>query len=157
MIEKDGIRVTSLVGVPPDEAFRIFTEEIDLWWRRGPRFRAADARLHFEPGEGGRLVETDGDGEEFEIGRVLQWVPGESLIFEWRNKNFVRNEVTRVEIRFEPSKSGTKISLEHSGWDVLDPDHPARHGLDDRGLTRLIGLWWVDLLDALRKRSSHSM
>jgi len=35
----DQARVTVTVAVPPGEAFRIFTQEIDQWWRRGPRFR----------------------------------------------------------------------------------------------------------------------
>ena len=46
-----------------------FTDEIDLWWRRGPRFRfltESEGTLRFEPGAGRRLVETAaGDGSEF--------------------------------------------------------------------------------------------
>jgi hypothetical protein len=41
-----------VVGVPPDVAFRIFTEEIDLWWRRGLKYRVAGTgpgSIHLEP------------------------------------------------------------------------------------------------------------
>jgi len=31
----DRARVTVSVAVPPHEAFRLFTDEIGLWWRRG--------------------------------------------------------------------------------------------------------------------------
>jgi hypothetical protein len=39
MIRGDQARASVGVAVPPEEAFDIFTREIDLWWRRGPRFR----------------------------------------------------------------------------------------------------------------------
>ena len=57
----DSASVTVLVKVPPAEAFDVFTREIDLWWRQGPRFRIGARRpgaLSFEPGVGGRLLET---------------------------------------------------------------------------------------------------
>jgi len=31
----DQVRVTVLVAVDPEVAFKVFTEEIDQWWRRG--------------------------------------------------------------------------------------------------------------------------
>ena len=46
MTPGDQARVTVGVAVPPEEAFRVFTQEVDLWWRRGRRFRNA-------PGEQG--------------------------------------------------------------------------------------------------------
>ena len=57
----DQVRVTVSVEVPIAEAFRIFTEEIDQWWRRGRRFRLAEGERGFirlEPGVGGRLFES---------------------------------------------------------------------------------------------------
>lgn len=35
----DKATVSVLVAVPPADAFAIFTTEIDLWWRQGPKFR----------------------------------------------------------------------------------------------------------------------
>lgn len=154
MITDDGIKVTTLVEVDPDDAFRIFTEEIDLWWRRGPAFRGSmdqGGEMRFEPGREGRLVERDSQGNDFELGRVLAWEPGARLSFEWRNRNFAEGEITEVDIRFEPSPSGTKVTLEHRGWLALREDHPARHGLDAIGVTRMIGNWWVDVLTGLRR------
>src|SRR2546428_14125413 len=51
-IPGDQARVSVVVGVPPDVAFRIFTEEIDLWWRRGLKYRVAGTNpgsIHMEP------------------------------------------------------------------------------------------------------------
>jgi hypothetical protein len=39
----DQVRVSVLVEVPPADAFRIFVEDIDLWWRRGSRGIASRA------------------------------------------------------------------------------------------------------------------
>jgi hypothetical protein len=46
------VRVTTVLDVDPQAAFRIFTEDVDAWWGRGPRFRWAPGRegtLRFEP------------------------------------------------------------------------------------------------------------
>ena len=62
MIDGDVIRVTTTVGAEPAVAFQLFTEETDLWWRRGVRYRGAPGdggEIRFEPGEQGRLVEID--------------------------------------------------------------------------------------------------
>jgi hypothetical protein len=51
-IAGDEAVVTVLVRVAPDDAFRIFTEEIDQWWRRGLKYRMAGKRrgfVHLEP------------------------------------------------------------------------------------------------------------
>ena len=54
--------VTIEVGVDPQTAFTIFTEEIGQWWRPGPinwndNRRAVGVRI--EPGVGGRWIEVD--------------------------------------------------------------------------------------------------
>jgi hypothetical protein len=43
MSGSDSARVTTFVGVSPEDAFAVFTEQIDQWWRRGPRFRGGDS------------------------------------------------------------------------------------------------------------------
>ena len=52
----DQARVSMLVRVPPAVAFRVFTEEIDQWWRRGAKYRIAGKHrsvVHIEGGVGG--------------------------------------------------------------------------------------------------------
>lgn len=149
----DRARVTTHVAVAPLDAFEVFTEEIDRWWRRGPKFRNSrrfEGKLAFEGGASGRLVERWGDDQVFEIGRVLAWEPGARLMFEWRGSNFGPEDVTEVEVRFEPTESGTRVVLEHRGWAKLPLDHPVRHGLDGPAFTSMIGLWWGDLLTSYR-------
>jgi uncharacterized protein YndB with AHSA1/START domain len=155
----DRASATVFVAVPPDDAFAIFTTEIDLWWRTGPKFRIAGRRrgaLCFEPGPGGRLFETfDGkDGARtFEVGRVTAWEPPARLELEWRNVNFAPGEATFVEVSFVAQRHGTLVTVVHRGWAALRPDHPARHGADGPALSRQIGMWWGELLTALREHT----
>ena len=154
----DAARATVQVALPPPEAFAIFTTEIDLWWRRGPRFRNApgdSGLICIEPRVGGRVFESYGHaGAEtvVELGRVLVWRPPLELCFEWRNSNFAPEEKTLVEVDFEAAGTGTRVTVQHSGWGALRADHPARHGLDDAAFLRMNGLWWGALLTALRER-----
>ncbi len=152
----DCVRATTIVPADPTDAFALFTTEVDLWWRRGPRFRQGLGRpseMRFEGEEGGRLVEvyTDATGGVFEVGRVLVWKPGDRLVFEWRGRNFEAGLVTEVEVRFERAERGTRVTLEHRGWDGVPLEHASRHGYGaSNAFSSMIGLWWGDLLTSLR-------
>ncbi|WAS96755.1 SRPBCC domain-containing protein [Nannocystis punicea] len=159
-IRGDAANVTVSVAVPPELAFSIFTEEIDQWWRRGSRYRVAGKHrgiIHLEPQVGGRLFEsfTTDDGERVvETGRVLVWEPPTRLVFEWRASNFAPSERTEVEVVFTPSGDGTMVHVQHRGWSELRPDHPVRHGQAAPAFLRGIGLWWGDLMTALREHAA---
>jgi uncharacterized protein YndB with AHSA1/START domain len=158
----DQARVSVLVRVSQAAAFRIFSEEIDQWWRRGEQFRVAGKRrgvIHLEPRVGGRLFESfeTSSGERVvETGRVTAWEPPARLAFEWRAVNFAAQEWTEVEVSFETSPSGTLVTVTHRGWSKIRADHPARHGKDVPAFLRMMGLWWADLLTALRQRADSS-
>jgi uncharacterized protein YndB with AHSA1/START domain len=152
----DRARVSVAVAVAPARAFDIFTADIERWWRRGMKFRHSASRsslLCMEPGVGGRLFESfdaDGAAHVIEVGRVQVWEPPRCLKFTWRNVNFAANEQTEVEIQFEPTASGTLVTVTHSGLAALRPDHPARHGLQGADYCRMIGLWWGEQMSSLR-------
>ena len=154
----DRVKVTVVVQVEPAVAFEVFTEEVDLWWRRGPKYRfggRSPGVLEFEPGAGGRLFERFDDPESprvFEVGRITAWEPPARLVFEWRGPNFKPGERTEVEVRFEPYPTGTRVILEHRGFRALRPDHPVRHGLESAAFIRMMGLWWGELMSTLRER-----
>lgn len=148
-------RVITYVEVSPLDAFEVFTDEVDLWWRRGPRYRSAgpDSELCFESdGRGRRLIER-GKAGVFEIGRVQVWEPGKRLLLEYRLTNFAADERTEVEVRFEEQGKGTRVVLEHRGWEALRADHPARHGLAGEAFSSMIGLHWGDLITSYRQRT----
>jgi uncharacterized protein YndB with AHSA1/START domain len=154
----DQARVTVAVEVEPGEAFRAFVEDIDEWWRHGLKFRAAGKRrgiIVLEPRLGGRLFEsfeTPRGSKVVETGRVTCFDPPNQLAFEWRNTTFASHEVTLVHVRFDKSSLGTRVTLTHSGWGVIRPDHPARHRQPPAAFIRGLGLWWGDQLTSFRIR-----
>ena len=90
------------VAVDPDTAFVAFTEELDLWWVRGPiNYHAAGRALAMrcEPGVGGRLLEVYADGA-LELGRITAWEPGQRLAWD-----SALDDVS-VEVSFSPAGDG---------------------------------------------------
>ena len=130
MTDSPRVRVSTVVAVDPGEAFRVFTEEVDSWWKRSPRFRVSSdpkGTLQFEPGEGGRLLEIGEDLEDgqYEFGRVLIWKPAERLVFEFRARANVVGEESEVDVKFEKVSKGTRVTVVQTGWENLPADHPA--------------------------------
>ncbi len=156
------------VGTDPAMAFRIFTDEIDLWWVRGPInfFDASRAvGMQIEPGVGGRILEvyrsSNADEDVLELGRITVWEPGSLLAY--------RSSVddTETEIRFEAFDGGTRVSVEqalvHGGekafyfWPNVIPWFVAWSARRDsapetpRALDRLnIALYYEDPVAAVR-------
>jgi uncharacterized protein YndB with AHSA1/START domain len=151
--------VSVRVDVPPDRAFALFVHEIDQWWRRGPKYRHAGAGpgvLRLEPRLDGVVEEVigrPGCEQRFELGRVTAFEPAVRLAFTWRNATFAPFEQTEVEVVFTAMQRSTLVTVRHRGWEALRTDHPARHGRDDTAMRREVGLWWGELLTALREHA----
>jgi uncharacterized protein YndB with AHSA1/START domain len=149
--------VSVFVRVSPTDAFEVFTNEIELWWRTGPAYRIAGkrrGRLALEAGVGGRLFETfeGAHGERtFVFGTITVWEPGARLSFVWRGVNFAEGESTTVDVTFTAQNDGTLVRVRHFGWSSLPEDHPARHGLVAAPFARMIGLFWGSLMTGLRE------
>jgi uncharacterized protein YndB with AHSA1/START domain len=153
----DQAKVMVRVSASPARAFEAFTRDINLWWQRGPRFRNApgdQGLMCMEPRLGGWVFESfrQGDAETvIEIGRITHWDPPHRLCFDWRNANLAPDEVTQVEITFAAQGDATLVTVVHSGWSHIRPDHPARHGQDDAAFLRSTGIWWADTLRSLER------
>ena len=98
------------VGLDPDTAFAVFTEELDYWWLRGPINNWDSARvraMRCEPGLGGRLLEIYDEtaGDMLELARITAWEPGQRLA--WRSSV----DDVAVEVLFEPVAAGTRLRL----------------------------------------------
>ncbi len=147
--------VAVTVAADAATAFDIFTQEVDAWWRRGPKYRFGGRKsgtMRFEPGIGGRLVEVydEGAGDLYEVGKILVWEPGARLSFEWRAPNYRVGQVTVVEVRFAPSQHGTRVIVEHRGWETLPARHPARHGMEEMAFLHSMSGWWQEQLGSLK-------
>jgi len=151
--------VSLRVPANPSRTFEAFTNEIALWWQPSGLFQITprgDGRLAFEPGVGGRLFTTVGDGKEFEVGRISVWEPGRRLVFQWRQASFQPNQSTEVEVNFEPVGAETRVSIEHRAWDAIPQHHAARHGFPEQETLRHVARWWRTSLASLSDRLTIS-
>jgi uncharacterized protein YndB with AHSA1/START domain len=142
------VRVSVEVPVEPGVAFAIFTEEIGRWWRPGPiNWNYADRAvgMRIEPGVGGRWIEVhdEATGEGFEHGRVLVWEPGERLVLRYEDRGH-DIDGTEVHLAFERVEGGTRVTLEHRGWERLAADLAERKMQGKRwGWANIVG-WYQE-------------
>jgi hypothetical protein len=144
----DSVTASVEVALDPATAFEVFTEEIDRWWQPGPinwydGFRAIGIR--FEPGVGGRWLEVYDEeaGDVLEIGRILVWEPGERLVMVYRDGGH-QLDGTEIEVRFDSIDGGTRVTLEHRGWEKIAPDVAAGARSTKRwGWTSILG-WYKE-------------
>jgi uncharacterized glyoxalase superfamily protein PhnB len=143
----EGHSVTSEVDVivAPDVAFAAFTEELDLWWVRGPINHWASGRLRemrCEPGVGGRLLEVYDDEDCLELARITGWEPGRRLT--WTSSV----DDVETEVIFEARGTGTTVRV---------IAHIPEGGQDRGGTswTRVVPKWfgaWCARRDAAPRR-----
>jgi uncharacterized protein YndB with AHSA1/START domain len=115
----DAIRKTVLVDFAPAEAFELFTTRIASWWPVGTHSYGGDdvTDVVLEPRAGGRLYEVTAAGEQ-EWGSVLAWEPPDRVVIDWQ---IGEAGGTEVEVRFSPEGPGTRVELEHRGFEESDP------------------------------------
>ena len=123
------IRKAATVAVPVDQAFALFTTRIGSWWPTETHaiHQENATEVVFEQREGGRVYERAADGREEHWARVLAWEPPHRVVLEWKvNPNAIAP--TDVEVRFTEVEGGTRVELEHRGWERLGAD--AREGYE---------------------------
>jgi uncharacterized protein YndB with AHSA1/START domain len=116
-VTTEAIRKTVLVDFAPAEAFELFTTRVSSWWPTATHSYGGDKvrDVVFEPQVGGSLYEVTDEGTA-EWGRVTAWEPPHRLAMEWQIGD---SAGTEVEVRFSPEGPGSRIELEHRGWDGL--------------------------------------
>ncbi len=109
-----GVRASIDLRLEPLAAFNVLVEELS----------EALARLgmRLDPGPAGHVTEG-----KAELGRVISWQPGAEIVLEWHQADWKRDELTKVEIRFEPVQEGTRVTLEHHDWGRLLGDQGGEH------------------------------
>jgi uncharacterized protein YndB with AHSA1/START domain len=150
------VYVALRVKATPERAFRAFVEEIGEWWRPNVLFQTTPRPgvLSFEPGEGGRLIETRENGKVFEIGTIRVWEPPAKLVFSWRQANFPLDLHTEVEVGFEAVGEETRVSVEHRGFDQVPADSAARHRFPDEVLLMRLAEFWRAQIAAVGERAA---
>ena len=114
------IHGTITVGVPVEQAFRVFTGSLHTWWPPEYHIGQTDmAEAIMEPREGGRWYERGVDGSECDWGRVLTWEPPHRLVVTWQINGEWQYDpdpehASEVEVRFTADGPGqTRVELEH--------------------------------------------
>jgi uncharacterized protein YndB with AHSA1/START domain len=111
------VRKSVVVDCSPEQAFELFTERLHTWWpfdihKPGD---GVPASATFEPRAGGRVYHTTTDGKQVEWATVLAWEPPSRFVVDWHVTP--GNPSTELEVRFVPDAGGTRVELEHRGWE----------------------------------------
>ncbi len=128
----EAIRKSVVVNCPVERAFQVFTEGIAGWWPLHTHSISVmddgsepPVTAVFEPRLGGRLYERTADGRELLWGTVIAWEPPRHVIIAW-HANPTAPAATEIDVRFEPEGGGTRVELEHRGWERLGPELAAK-------------------------------
>ena len=123
----EAVRRETVVDVPPDRAFELFTAEMTSWWPPAHHIGSAPIdQIIVEPRTGGRWFTRHEDGTETDTGVVTVWGPPGRFAVTWQigaDRKFHPDLVTTVDVRFEPAGEGrTRVLLEHRDLDAFGAD-----------------------------------
>ena len=115
------VHLQETVPLPPQAAFDVFVEQMDVWWPRKGVFPYSFApettsplHIRFEAQLGGRYYETFTDGSEYVIGHITDWEPPTGLAYSWRDSSWEGS--TSIQLRFATDGEGTRVSYEQNGF-----------------------------------------
>ncbi len=135
----DPLTVAFEVACPPGQAFDLWTQRIDTWWPADHTVTGRDdCTVVLEPGVGGRIFEHTPEGDEYDWGEVTAWEPPHRLAYLWHLRRD-RADATDVTVRFAPrGDGGTRVEIEHSGWERLGADGAVWRGRNEQGWQGLV-------------------
>ena len=117
------IRLTHRLPVPAADAFATFTERMAAWWPADATWSGDSLEsIGIEPRVGGFCFERGPHGLRLDWGRVTGWEPPNRLVFSWqigadRTPEPNPAHASEVEVRFVDDGAGSRITLEHRGFD----------------------------------------
>jgi uncharacterized protein YndB with AHSA1/START domain len=111
------VRKSVVVDCSPEHAFETFTERFYTWWPFETHSPAGERpeSATFEPYVGGRVFDRMANGEEHEWATVLVWEPPNRFVIDWHVTP--GKPSTELELRFASEGEGTRVDLEHRGWE----------------------------------------
>lgn len=135
----EAVRKTVTVDCTVEEAFRVFTADAKSWWPvETHSIHVEVAEIVFEERAGGGVYEISASGEKGHWATVLAWDPPNRLVLAW---NILEREPvpTEVDVRFLPDGDGTRVELEHRGWEGLPEDAEEKRSNYDTGWDFVLG------------------
>jgi Activator of Hsp90 ATPase homolog 1-like protein len=113
------VRKVVTVDCAVEEAFRVFTADALSWWPVETHSIHETVReIVFEPEVDGEVYEVSSEGEKGHWATVTAWEPPGRLVLAW-NILQAKPVATEVEVRFVADGAGTRVELEHRGWEAL--------------------------------------
>jgi hypothetical protein len=114
------LQISFDVDCSAEHAFHVWTSGIGTWWPADHTVTGQGGiTVVMQSGVGGRIYERTPDGVEHDWGEVTVWRPPVRLAYLW-HLGADRSDATEVEIRFVAKGSGgTRIEIEHRGWERL--------------------------------------
>ena len=139
------VRKTVTVDCAVEEAFRVFTADAASWWPvETHSIHQKVSEIVFEPHAGGEVYEIAESGERGHWATVLEWDPPSRLVLAWNILN-AEAEPTEVEVRFLPDEGGTRVELEHRGWERLADGGAEKRANYDTGWDFVLGKYTARL------------
>jgi uncharacterized protein YndB with AHSA1/START domain len=121
----DAVTHSVLVPLEPDAAFELFTDRFGDWWPKDSHHisDADAAEVVLEAREGGRWYERADDGSECDWGYVRELDRPDRILLAWHLTPEWKFDpdpakATEVEVLFSAEDDGTRVSLEHRGFEV---------------------------------------
>jgi uncharacterized protein YndB with AHSA1/START domain len=127
------VRKSVHVACSVELAFEVFTRDTASWWPTSTHARhpgTVDAVV-WEEREGGAVYEMTASGERGHWATVLAWDPPNRLVLSWEVSE--NRPATEVEVCFSADGDGTRVDLEHRGWDRLGDEATATRASYDSG------------------------
>ena len=129
---QDSVTVSVTTTASPDRAFEVWTAEIGSWWDPDHHVLPGTVTaMGVDPFVGGRLWDTNTEGQTCVWGRVLRWEPGVVFAFAWLVGPDWRvphpdAPASRVTVTFTEQDGGTLVELVHDqisahgpGWESV--------------------------------------
>lgn len=121
---------TRTVGCDPERAFTVFTREVGTWWPTETHalHPGEVERVVWEEHVGGAVYEIATSGARGSWATVLTWEPPHRLVIAWQ----VNPERlgTEMEVRFTAVEGGTRVDVEHRGFERVADGEAMRTGYD---------------------------
>ncbi len=118
------VRASTMVDVPVERAFTVFTQQMASWWPPTHHILEGElAEMVFEPRVGGSVYDRGTDGRECRWAHVLAYDPPNRLVLSWDISNTWQVETdpsktSEVEVTFTAEgPQRTRVDLEHRNLD----------------------------------------
>ena len=111
------IRKELVLPVGPARAFEALTDRIGAWWPKATHsVEGETVEVSMDGRIGGDIVETTRDGVRHVWGTIKVWDPPHRLVSSW-HAGHPPEDATELEIRIEAHGAGSRLVLEHRGWE----------------------------------------